>query len=130
MDKVIAIDGPSASGKSSLARKLSAQLHIPYINTGSMFRAAALAAAERGISWADESALTAMLRQITMEYRTNEHGEFELFCDGTFPGEKLRTAAIAAGASQVGTHPAVREELKNLQQRMSRLGHHLQRQMF
>ena len=122
MDKVIAIDGPSASGKSTLARTLSEKLHIPYINTGSMFRATALAALERNIAWDDEKNLTDMLRNISMEYRTNADGDFELCCDGKFPGEKLRSSEIAAGASKVGTYPAVREELTRLQQKMSSLG--------
>ena len=122
MDKVIAIDGPSASGKSTLARNLSESLHIPYINTGSMFRATALAAQKRNIAWDDEKALQDMLRTVTMEYKVNSNGEFELFCDGEFPGEALRSAEIAAGASKVGTCPAVREELKNQQRRMSAIG--------
>ena len=122
MDKVIAIDGPSASGKSSLAQTLSEKLHIPYINTGSMFRATALAAKERNISWEDEKSLAEMLRNMIMEYRTNADGVFELCCDGVFPGEKLRSGEIAAGASKVGTHPAVRTELKRLQQEMKKLG--------
>ena len=57
MEKVIAIDGPSASGKSTLAKNLAEKLHIPYINTGSMFRATALAAQKRNIAWDDEKAL-------------------------------------------------------------------------
>ena len=122
MDNVIAIDGPSASGKSTLARNLSAALHIPYINTGSMFRATAWAAQKRNIAWDDEPALAAMLKDLAMEYRTNSNGEFELFCDGTFPGEALRSSETAAGASKVGTLPLVRNELKRLQQQMSKMG--------
>jgi len=122
MDKVIAIDGPSASGKSTLARNLSEALHIPYINTGSMFRATAWAAAQRNIAWDDEKALAEMLKNLVMEYRTNDKGDFELFCDNTFPGEVLRSTEVAAGASKVGTLPAVRSELKRLQQNMSSIG--------
>ena len=122
MDKVIAIDGPSASGKSTLARNLSEALHIPYINTGSMFRATAWAAAQRNIAWDDEKALAEMLKNLVMEYRTNDTGDFELFCDNTFPGEALRSTEVAAGASKVGTLPAVRSELKRLQQNMSSIG--------
>ena len=122
MDKVIAIDGPSASGKSSVAKALSEKLHIPYINTGSMFRATALAAQKRSISLEDENALAEMLETLVMEYRPDGNGNFDLYCDGEFPGEKLRTAEIAAGASKVGTLPAVRSGLKKLQQKMSSIG--------
>ena len=122
MDNVIAIDGPSASGKSTLACNLSTALHIPYINTGSMFRATAWAAQKRNISLDDEHSLAEMLKSLTMEYRTNSNGEFELFCDGTFPGEALRSTEAAAGASKVGTLPLVRNELKRLQQQMRKMG--------
>ena len=63
-----------------------------------------------------------MLKSLTMEYRPNSKGEFELFCDGTFPGEALRSTEAAAGASKVGTLPLVRNELKRLQQQMSKIG--------
>ena len=88
-----------------------------------MFRATALAAQKRSIAWDDEKSLAAMLQTLTMEYKLNAAGEFDLFCDGEFPGEKLRTAEIAAGASKVATYPAVREELKNLQQKMRSIGY-------
>ena len=122
MDKVIAIDGPSASGKSSLAKMLSEKLRIPYINTGSMFRAAAFAAQQKNISWENESDLADMLEKLNMEYKLNSDGEFDLCIDGTFPAEALRSSEIAAGASKVATYPAVRHALKLQQQKMKNLG--------
>ena len=61
-----------------------------------------------------------MLKNLTMEYRPALNGDFELFCDGEFPGEQLRSSEIAAGASKVGVLPGVRSELKRLQRSMSK----------
>lgn len=119
MQKVIAIDGPSASGKSTLARNLAARFHIPYVNTGSMFRAVALAARRRGVDWRDAAALERMLPELAIAYRRNASGDWELSLDGEFPGEALRTAEIASGASLVATVPAVREALKLMQRNMA-----------
>ncbi len=119
MDKVIAIDGPSASGKSTLARALAEKLHIPYVNTGSMFRAVAFAASQRHIDWDNAAALGNMAATLKLEYKLNAEGRFELACDGEFPGRALRNAEIASGASRVATLPAVREALKQRQQAMS-----------
>lgn len=119
MQKVIAIDGPSASGKSTLARNLAARFQIPYINTGSMFRAVALAAQRRGVDRQDAAGLEAMLKELDIDYRRNAAGDWELALDGEFPGEALRTADIAAGASLVATVPAVREALKAMQRKMA-----------
>ena len=58
---VIAIDGPAASGKSTAARNLAVRLGIPYINTGSLYRAIAWKAARNGVSVQDENAVCAML---------------------------------------------------------------------
>lgn len=119
MQKVIAIDGPSASGKSTLARMLADKFGIACVNTGSMFRAVAFAAKEAGIAPADEKAVCALLPSLRIEYRRTPGGAWDLALDGAFPGEGLRTAEIAAGASKVAAYPAVRETLKTMQRAMA-----------
>lgn len=119
MQNVIAIDGPSASGKSTLARMLAHKLGIPCVNTGSMFRAVALAAQRAKIDTADAAAVTKLLSEIRLEYRRSDRGEWDLALNGEFPGEALRTAAVAAGASKVAAYPAVREALKAMQRAMA-----------
>ena len=106
---VIAIDGPAASGKSTAARNLAARLGIPYINTGSLYRAIAWKAGRLGISTRDEAAIRAMLADTTIRYAAPEPGgNPDIEIDGAFPGQELRAPEIAQGASNVATMPFVR----------------------
>ena len=106
---VIAIDGPAASGKSTAARNLAAKLGIPYINTGSLYRAIAWKAARLGISTRDEAAIRAMLADTSIRYAAPAPGANpDIEIDGTFPGQELRAPEIAQGASNVATMPFVR----------------------
>ncbi len=113
MTNVIAIDGPAASGKSTVAKRLSERLGIAYINTGNLYRAVALAARRAGV---DPARLTPeFLAGIRLGYHPAADGRFELMLDGEFPGEALRTQEIADLASLVATQPAVRNHLLGVQ---------------
>ncbi len=106
---VIAIDGPAASGKTTAAKNLAEKLHIPYINTGSLYRAIAWKAYQNQIPFSDETALKNMLLNTKIQYREknpDENPEIEI--DGVFPGEELRKPHIAKGASDVAALSAVR----------------------
>lgn len=109
MSTVVAIDGPAGAGKSTVARKLAAYLGIAYINTGSLYRALALAASEAGLD----------LRQnLPQNFLAAQHLEFRgetLFLNGKAPGDALRSAECAANASMVSKQPAVREFLLGVQ---------------
>ena len=106
---VSAIDGPAASGKSTAARNLAARLGIPYINTGSLYRAIAWKAAQKGISTRDEAALRAMLADTVIRYAVPAGGgNPDIEIDGVFPGQALRAPEIARGASIVAAIPFVR----------------------
>ena len=109
MSTVVAIDGPAGAGKSTVARKLAARLGLSYINTGSLYRALALAASEAGLD----------LRQdLPQDFLAAQHLEFRgetLFLNGRAPGDALRSAECASGASMVSKQPAVREFLLGVQ---------------
>ena len=105
---VIAVDGPAASGKSTLARNLADRLGILYVNTGSLYRAVALKALRLGINTKDAAALSAMLDQTSLCYAKDADGKLDIELDGTFPGQALRSAEVAKGASDVATVPEVR----------------------
>lgn len=113
MSNCIAIDGPAASGKSSIARRVAEKLNIAYINTGSLYRAVALAAIRAGRDLA--SLDRGFLDTLKLEYAGNDAGSYELKLNGEFPGAALRTAEVAAGASLVATQPVVREYLLDVQ---------------
>lgn len=110
---VIAIDGPAASGKSTVARRLAEKFGIAYVNTGSLYRAVALAARRDG---RDLSALTLdFLKTLHLEYAPGLDGGYDLKLNGRFPGNELRSAECAQGASLVAAQPVVRDYLLDVQ---------------
>ncbi len=119
--KVIAIDGPAASGKSSAASHLASRLAIPYVSTGAMYRAVAWAADRDGIGAEQvaEAALEPVLNKIQMEYVRKDDGTFALKVNGGFPDAELRGGKISALASLVSALPNVRNFLGKLQRAMA-----------
>lgn len=110
---IIAIDGPAGSGKSTLARRLAEALGLPYLNTGSMYRALAARALVRGVSPEDEGALLDLLS--TMSFDIDGAPIPSLRIDGTEPGEELVGTPVEAAVSTVARHPAVRHAMRDLQ---------------
>lgn len=113
MSNCIAIDGPAASGKSTIAKRIAEKLNIAYINTGSLYRAVALAAIRAGRDLA--SLDRKFLDTLKLEYAKDASGGYELKLNGGYPGAALRTAEVAAGASLVATQPVVRDYLLDVQ---------------
>ena len=122
---VIAIDGPAASGKSTVARRLSEALGIAYINTGALYRAVAWKLYRLGL---DPYSVTPgqvdqVLAETAISYeRITPDAPLEIKIDGVFPGSELRSAEISAAASKVATMPNVRAWLLDLQRGMAKLG--------
>lgn len=114
MSTVVAIDGPAGAGKSTAARMLAAELGIAYINTGSLYRALALAASEAGLD---------LRLDLPQDFLAAQHLEFRgetLFLNGRDPGSALRSAECAANASIVSKQPAVRKFLLDVQRDAAR----------
>ena len=107
---VIAIDGPSASGKGTVAQLVAQRLGYHYLDSGALYRIVALAARRQGVSWQDETALAALAQTLDISF---EHGEILL--DGTVVSQDVRTEDMSRGASEVAIHPAVRRALVGLQ---------------
>jgi CMP/dCMP kinase len=103
---VIAIDGPAGAGKSTVARAVAERLGYTYLDTGAMYRAVALAAAERG----QPPAQTAEQVEIEVGERVRLDGE-----DVT---SEIRTPAVSEGASRVAADPGVRAALVRKQQEL------------
>ena len=120
MMNVIAIDGPAASGKSSVATAVAEALNAVHINTGSMYRAIGYKTVLAGIDpEKDPETFAKVLSSVQMRFVRQGKGDPELEVDGEFPGEKLRTEAASAAASKVATIPAVRTRLVELQREMA-----------
>jgi len=101
--KVVAIDGPAGSGKSTIARGVAAALGLPTLDTGAMYRATALAALDAGVDLDDADAVATVARGMDL---TVEDGVTVL--DGTDVSTEIRGPRITDVVSQVSAHPAVR----------------------
>jgi CMP/dCMP kinase len=110
----IAIDGPAASGKSTLAREIARHLGLVMVNSGAMYRAVTWEALREGIDPHDTAAVIAMLNR--MDIRCGEIGmESTIVINGADPGDELRSEAVNANVSAVSAIPEVRERLVELQ---------------
>ncbi len=103
---VIAIDGPSASGKGTVAARVAAALGFAYLDSGALYRLTALAAQRAGIAWDDEPGVAAIAAGLDVVFT-----ESDIRLDGVAVGDVIRSEAISAGASTVAALPAVREAL-------------------
>ncbi len=103
---VIAIDGPSASGKGTVAARVAAALGWHYLDSGALYRLTALAAQRAGVAWSDEAAVAAIAAGLDVVF-----GEDSIRLAGEEVGEAIRSEEISFGASQVAALPAVREAL-------------------
>ncbi len=117
----IAIDGPAASGKSTVARRLAERLGLIMINTGAMYRAIAWATIQKGVDAADPEAVRAMLDQVEVTCGVNNGGS-TILIDGMDPGEALRQDPVNARVSKVAAIPEVRELLVAKQREYLNLG--------
>ncbi|WP_028995308.1 bifunctional 3-phosphoshikimate 1-carboxyvinyltransferase/cytidylate kinase [Azonexus hydrophilus] len=103
---VIAIDGPSASGKGTVAARVAAALGFAYLDSGALYRLTALAAQRAGVAWGDEAGVAAIAAGLDVVFT----GE-DIRLAGVLVGDAIRTEEISAGASKVAALPAVREAL-------------------
>ena len=103
---VIAIDGPSASGKGTVAARVAAALGFSYLDSGALYRLTALAAKRANVAWDDEAAVAAIAGGLDVVFT-----ESDICLAGVPVGDAIRSEEISAGASKVAALPAVREAL-------------------
>lgn len=107
---VIALDGPSGSGKSSTARGVADRLSLAFLDTGAMYRAMTWALLQRGVDINDPAAVAAAAGDVHIVSGTNPRAP-SIAADGVDVGEVIRTAEITAAVSAVAAVPQVRELL-------------------
>ncbi len=118
--RVIAIDGPAASGKSTTARMVAKRLEWKYIDTGAMYRAIALAALNAGINVEDEADVVGILADldISLVSVNVENGDTyvtQIHLDGNDVSDQIRTPDIADASSKISVHNPVRKKMVELQ---------------
>ena len=107
---VIAIDGPTASGKGTVAQRVAERLGFHYLDSGSLYRLVALAAIKQGQDLADAEAVTKIAANMDVAFRNGR-----TLLDGRDVGDEIRTEAASQNASRVAALPSVRTALLNLQ---------------
>lgn len=120
--KVIAIDGPAAAGKSTVARELADALGILLFDTGALYRAVTLAALRRDTDLGDEAALAALAGSCVIELRgaTVEDGRLaDVLLDGEDVTWAIRAPEVDANVSRVSAYPAVRTALLDMQRKIA-----------
>ncbi len=115
----VAIDGPAGAGKSTLARRLAAQLGYIYVDTGAMYRAVGLYALRAGRDPKDNAAVEGLLPQISLRLDCPD-GEQHIYLNGEDVSSAIRTEQAGMAASAVGANPAVRAFLLETQRQMAR----------
>ena len=108
--KVVAIDGPAASGKSTVARQLARRLGYVYVNTGAMYRAVTWLALRHGVAPSDAAAVNALLDATPMEFGVAA-SESTIRVEGIDPAPFLNDPAVSANVSLIAAIPHVREVL-------------------
>lgn len=112
--KAVAIDGPAGAGKSTIARRLAAELGYIYVDTGALYRAIGYVALSRGVDVRDEAAIQGLLAGLTVDLRFVDT-EQRVFLGEVDVTSKIRTEAVSMAASAVSALPSVRAFLLDLQ---------------
>ena len=121
----IAIDGPVASGKSTVGQRLAQRLGYLYFDTGVMYRAVTWAALQRGVSIDDEVKVGELAGQIEIEVAqpsTSDGRQYDVRVDGIDVTWEIRSAEVDAHVSPVSTYPAVRRHLTERQRAIGQKG--------
>ncbi len=116
---VVAIDGPAGAGKSTVARGVARALGYTLVDTGSLYRAVALVAKSRGVTFDDRAGVERVAREAVatgaLRLGRGERGLTRVLVEGRDPGDDIRTPEMSMGASAVSAHPGVREALLDAQ---------------
>lgn len=116
----IAIDGPAAAGKSTVARAVAARLGLTYVDTGAMYRALTLKALEAGVDPRDGPALARLVRGTSIELGPSVGpGGQRVMLDGRDVTREIRSRRVDRAVSRVSEHPEVREWLSRVQERLA-----------
>jgi len=118
---IIAIDGPSGSGKSTLGRMLAHALKLLYIDTGSMYRAVALAVIEAQVDPNDKEAVTALANRIEIDLE-GDPDSLSVLLNGRDITDQIRTESVTGMSSVVSTIPGVRRAMVERQRAISKRG--------
>ncbi len=116
----IAIDGPAGAGKSTIARRVAADLSIIYVDTGAMYRSIGAYAIRKGVATNDGDRVAALLPEIKLELTYSEELGQRIFLNGEDVSTEIRLPEMGMAASNVSAIPAVRSFLLEEQRSMAK----------
>lgn len=122
---IIAIDGPAASGKSTVAKAVAKRLGFEYVDTGSMYRALTWKALKEGIDVSDEKALARLAKASRIKFLRPKNGEFRILIDSEDVTEEIRSPKVSGAVSAVSRVPDVRQAMVEMQRGFKRKGRSL-----
>jgi cytidylate kinase len=114
--QIIAIDGPAGSGKSTVARAVSARVGIPYLDTGAMYRSVAFAALRSAVDPDDAELVANLAREMVLIMRPDG----TVIVDGADATIEIRGPEVTRAVSSVAANPAVRNEMRSRQREWAR----------
>ena len=115
---IITIDGPAASGKSTVARRLAEVLGASFLDTGAMYRAVTLAAMRAGIAMSDEKQLVSILNRYKFRFEAREGG-MAVYVNGTDMTEQIRKPEVTANVRYIASSAKMREKLVEMQRQFA-----------
>ena len=116
----IAIDGPAGAGKSTIAKKLAADLGYHYVDTGAIYRTVAYFMDLLGVSPKDVDGVERYIDELTIEIEYDEEGKQHMIMNGMDVTDEIRTQDISQKASLISAHAVVREVLLDMQRDMAK----------
>ena len=125
LPSIIAIDGPAASGKSTIGKKLADELGYLFFDTGVMYRAVTWLALQRGVPIPDEAAITTLAENSEIDVCSpslNDGRNCDILIDGQDVTWAIRRPEVEANVSQVSAYPGVRKALSAQQRRIGQRG--------
>lgn len=114
----IAIDGPSSSGKSTIAKRLAQKYHFTYLDTGAMYRVITLYALEHKIDINDQESLSLALENIKISFQTGSKGQ-SVFLNDKDVTNKIRNNEVTNAVSAVSAHKYIRQEMVRRQREIA-----------
>jgi cytidylate kinase len=112
---IVAIDGPSGVGKSTVARGVARQLGVPYLETGAMYRALGWKVLEAGVDPEDREAVERLAADLDLAVEFLPDGEVSILLDELPVAERIREPRVSEVTSRVSIYPGVRERMVRLQ---------------
>ena len=112
---IVAIDGPSGVGKSTVASRLATRLGLPFLETGAMYRALGLKVLQQGIDPENQALVEQQAAELDLDLKLDSGGAIEVLLDDEPLGERIRNREVSETTSRIAVYPGVRQRMVGLQ---------------